>query len=150
MSEKNVGKLVRRLKSLISAKDGSIMVRNGAKKYALPVEAKVVFSQHYAFVTLPGLAGLYRVEGRQLRPMGAEEDASEAYMELGNEGSRIRRGRGRSAPEVPDAIKEALKLVPKGYRLAFDADGTPRLVKMRRRRKRTKDSHPDAEQEAGS
>ncbi|MCX7800827.1 MAG: hypothetical protein N2109_10855 [Fimbriimonadales bacterium] len=150
MSEKNVGKLVRRLKSLISAKDGSIMVKNGARKYALPVEAKVVFSEHYAFVTLPGLAGLYRVEGRQLKPMGAQEDASEAYVELGREGSARRSGRGRSVPEVPDVVKEALQQIPKGYRLAFDRDGRPKLVKMRKRRKRAPDAEGEGNSDSGS
>ncbi len=125
------------MKNSVPEKEGCILVKSGVRRYVLPIAAQVQVSPNYAFVSLPAVSGLYRIEnGKGWKEMDAMDDASEASRELSEAAAPRRRGRPRAIRELPDALKEALKQIPDGYRIGYDPDGTPKLVRKRSRRKR--------------
>jgi len=129
---KTVQNVKNSLKFKAQVKPNLISVRIGVKKYVLPVEARVLSSGEYMFLSFPACSELFKITDKKLVPMDAEADATEAYDAL-NPGKK--RGRKRSATSVlPDHIAQALKNIPEGYRLGYDANGTPRLVRKRVRK----------------
>lgn len=135
MMDKSAQNVIRSLRARIPKKPGSVVVRIGAKRYELPTDVQVAGSERYGFVVVPPLIGLYRIEGRDLKAMEPTEDASEAFAELSGQSAR-KPGRPKAIRELPDVLKEALRQIPEGYRIGYDPDGTPKLVRKRNRRKR--------------
>src|SRR5687767_2441397 len=127
---KTVKSVKNSLKFKAQPKPGILSVRVGVKKYAVPVEARIISSGNYIFLSFPASSELYQVQNKELSAMDANADAGEAYTAL-NPGKR--RGRKRSAAaSLPPELAEALKGIPPGYKLGYGADGTPRLVKKRK------------------
>lgn len=118
------------LKFKATPKSGVLSVRVGVKKYNIPVDARLLSSGEYMFLSFPASSELYQVQGKQLSPMDSKADATEAYAAL-NPGKK--RQRRRSAAAMPAELEAALKNIPAGYRLGYGPDGTPRLVKKRKR-----------------
>jgi hypothetical protein len=131
---KTVKSVKNSLKFKANVKDGILSVRVGVKKYALPVQARILSDGEFMFLSFTASSELYRIDGKKLTAMPNDEDATAAYTAL-NPGRSRRRGRRRNVPALPAALEEALRNIPAGYRLGFDATGTPRLVKRRQRRK---------------
>lgn len=129
---KTVQNVKNSLKFKAQVKPNLISVRIGVKKYVLPVEARVLSSGEYMFLSFPACSELFKITDKKLVSMDAEADATEAFNAL-NPGKK--RGRRRSsANALPDQIAQALKNIPDGYRLGYDASGTPRLVRTRIRK----------------
>jgi len=129
---KTVQNVKNSLKFKAQVKPNLISVRIGVKKYVLPVEARVLSSGEYMFLSFPACSELFQITDKKLVSMDAEADATEAFNAL-NPGKK--RGRRRSsANALPDQIAQALKNIPDGYRLGYDASGTPRLVRTRIRK----------------
>jgi len=143
MADKNVQSAVRSLRARVPKKEAEVSIRVGGKRFELSLALQSLASERYCFVALPSVAGLYRIEGRELKEMEPTDDASEAFAEL-DAGMPKRPGRPKAIRELPDFLKEALKNIPEGYRIGYDPDGTPKLVRKRNRRKRKGD------QESGS
>lgn len=130
---KTVQSVKNSLKFKAQPKGGVLTVKIGVKKYSLPVEARMISGENYLFLSFPACSELFKVDGKTLEPMPSGADASEAYNVL-NPGKR--RGRRKSSDvQLPSELADALKAIPNGYRLSYGADGSPRLVKTRRRRK---------------
>jgi hypothetical protein len=128
---KTVKSVKNSLKFKAQPKPGILSVRVGVKKYAVPVEARIISSGNYIFLSFPASSELYQVQSKELSAMDANADAGEAYTAL-NPGKR--RGRKRSAAaSLPPELAEALKGIPAGYKLGYGTDGVPRLVKKRKR-----------------
>lgn len=122
------------LKFKAHQKPGLLTVRVGVKKYVLPVEARILTSADHIFLSFPASSELYQVKNKQLTAMAGSADATAAYESL-NPG-RKRRGRKASAgASMPAEIAEALAKIPAGFKLGYDANGKPRLVKKRTRTK---------------
>ncbi len=122
------------LKLRAEAREGVLTLRMGVKKYVLPFEARMLSSDDYVFVHIPPTAEIMRVDGRQLVVVTKGDEAEEAAKSFRKKRRKSSRG-GEEEAELPDNVKEALTKIPDGYRLGYDADGQPRLVKTRRRRK---------------
>lgn len=122
------------LKFKAAVKDGLLTVRVGVKKYTLPVEARILTSSDYIFLSFPASSELYEVKNKQLSPMAPTADATEAFAAL-NPG-RKRRGRrgGGASASMPKDVMDALSKIPSGFKIGYDTDGKPRLVKKRTRR----------------
>lgn len=123
------------LKLRAEAREGVLTLRMGVKKYVLPFEARMLSSDDYVFVHIPPTAEIMRVDGRQLVVVTKADEAEEAAKTFRKKRRKSSRGDSEEA-ELPDNVKEALNKIPDGYRLGYDADGQPRLVKTRRRRKK--------------
>ncbi len=135
-SGKNVKSVKNSLKFKANVKEGILSVRVGVRKYKLPGSARILSNGDYLFLSFPASSELFRVRNKQLSPMKAEDDATDAYQQL-NPGRRRRKRVSRSAT-VPATVMAALKNIPSGYRLGYDVSGQPRLVRKRQRRSKTK------------
>ncbi len=129
--KKTVKTVKNSLKFKAQPKDGILTVRVGVKKYTLPVEARILSDENYIFLSFSASTELYKVDGKTLAPMPAEADAAEAHAALTPKRHRTRRK--KAAAQVPAEVVNALKKIAKGYRLGFDADGEPKLVRTRKR-----------------
>lgn len=133
---KTVDAVTRALKLRATPKDRSLTLRMGVKKHMLPFEVRVLTSSDYLFVHVPPAAGIMKITKDGLVPVTSYDEAKQAQASF----RQSRKGRGRvaraaAAVEMPAELATALKKVPAGYKLAYDADGKPRLVKARKRRK---------------
>jgi hypothetical protein len=131
---KTVQNVKNSLKFKAQVKPNLVSVRIGVKKYVLPIEARVLSSGEYMFLSFPACSELFKIADKKLVPMEASADATDAFAAL-NPGKK--RGRRKAATSVlPDHLAQALKNIPDGYRLGYDANGVPRLVRTRTRRKK--------------
>jgi hypothetical protein len=128
---KSVQSVKNSLKFKAQPKAGILSVKVGVKKFSVPVEARMLSNGDFVFLSFPASSELYRVENKQLEPMDASGDASDAFNALN---PKKRRGRRRTAAvSMPAALAEALKTLPAGYKLGYGADGSPKLVRSRKR-----------------
>lgn len=130
---KNVKNVKNSLKFKAQPKAGVLSVRVGVKKYAVPVEARLISNGEFVFLSFSGVSELFRVKNKELTAMGPSEDATEAYAALNPGRKRGGRRKAQSA-EMPAQLAEALKAIPSGFKLAYDATGTLRMVKKRTRK----------------
>lgn len=120
------------LKFKAQPRSGVLSLKIGVKKYSIPLEARMISGGDYLFLSFPALSELFRVENKELNPMAAGADATEAYGVL-NPSKRRGRRRSRSVA-MPPELEAALRAVPSGYKLGYGTDGSPKLVKTRKRR----------------
>jgi hypothetical protein len=109
----------------------ALALRVGNKKFVLPFEVRIIQSEDFIFVHIPPAAGIMRIEGKKVELVTKSEDAERAALSF----RLARKARRENRVELPDAIKDALKKIPPGYKLGYDADGGMKLVKARKRRK---------------
>jgi hypothetical protein len=128
---KTVQNVKNSLKFKARVKQNTISVRVGVKKFTLPLEARMLSGGDFLFLSFPACSELFRVVGKQLSAMDSSADATEAFEAL-NPGKRDSR-RKPSPARLPSAVEAALKEIPEGYRLGYDAGGRPRLVRTRKR-----------------
>jgi hypothetical protein len=131
---KTVQNVKNSLKFKAQEKEGILSVKIGVKKFSLPVKARMISGDEYLFLSFPASSELYRVTSKDLDPMDKEEDATEAFNVL-NTGKKRGRRRGGSV-EMPDELAAALRAIPSGYKLGYNADGSPKLVRSRQRTKK--------------
>ncbi|MFY9235140.1 MAG: hypothetical protein WAO58_11865 [Fimbriimonadaceae bacterium] len=132
---KTVQSVKNSLKFKALPRQGILSVRVGVKKYPVPVDARIISSGEYIFLSFPASSELYQVSGKQLTAMDSGADASAAYVELNP--SRKRTRKRREAAAMPTALAEALKNIPAGFKLGYGTDGALRLVRKRKRSKKS-------------
>ena len=134
---KSVQEVKNSLKFKADEKDGLLTIRFGVKKFVIPHKARMMSDGKFMFLSFGASSELYEVSGKTLKPMDKGADGSAAYEAL-KPATKKPRGakKDKSAVELPAALAEALKSLPAGYRLGVGADGTPKLVKTRTRRKK--------------
>lgn len=136
LANRSVQSVKNSLKFKAHPKAGILSVKVGVKKYQIPVEARMISGEGYMFLSFPACSELFKIENKTLKAMASNEDASAAFEKLNP--SR-RRGRRRSINvEMPTALVEALKNLPSGFKLGYSNDGSPKLVKSRKRTSRKK------------
>ncbi len=132
--QKSVQNVKNSLKFKASPKTGILSVKVGVKKFSLPVEARMLSNGDYLFLSFSASSELYTVDGKDLKPMAADADATAAFQAL-NPGKRRGRRR-REQIQMPTELANALKSLPAGYKLGYSADGAPKLVRTRTRTKK--------------
>lgn len=130
--DRNVKNVKNSLKFKANVKQGILSVRVGVKKFAIPGQARILSNGDYIFLSFSANSELYKIQGKKLTPMDANEDATAAYAQL-NPGRKARRR--RAAREMSPELANALRAIPFGYKLGYDLSGSPRLVKKRLRRR---------------
>lgn len=128
---KTVEDVVKGLKLKATPTHNVLSLRVGVKKFALPFEARTLVSDQYLFAHLPPTAAIFRITDNGLVPV---EDAAEAIGAVKSLRPRKQRTERAVSVDMPDALAKALSAIPSGYKLAYDANGQPRLVKKRERR----------------
>lgn len=132
--KKTVQSVKNSLKFKAQPKSGILSVRIGVRKFSVPIEARMISGGSYLFLSFPACSELYRVDAKELHPLPSDEDATDAYNVLNPSKKRTRR-RGSSV-NMPQELADALKAIPSGYKLGYNLDGSPKLVKTRRRSKK--------------
>jgi hypothetical protein len=131
--QKSVQNVKNSLKFKAAPKAGILSVKVGVKKFAIPVEARMLSNGNYLFLSFSASSELYTIDGKELKPMASEVDATEAFQAL-NPGKRRGRRR-REQVQMPPELEQALRALPTGYKLGYSADGSPKLVRARTRKK---------------
>lgn len=131
---KTVDSIKRALKLRAEPKRNSLTLRMGVKKLPLPFEVRLITSGDYLFVHVPPSAELFKIDEDGLQPVQSVEEAQSATQSFRRGGKRGKRGGRASAQEMPEQLMQALRAIPSGFKLGFNPDGTPRLVKTRKRR----------------
>lgn len=131
--QKSVQNVKNSLKFKASPKSGILSVRVGVKKFALPVEARMLSNGEYLFLSFTASSELYTISGKELKPMPSDADATAAFVALNPAKRRGRRR--REQVQMPAELELALKALPAGYKLGYDSDGVPKLVRARTRNK---------------
>lgn len=129
---KSLEKIKAGLKLRTQPTDG-LSLRIGTRKFDLPFEVRTIKSDEYIFVHIPPNAEILKFEGKEVRIV-----ADEAEAEAASSSFRKRRKRGRTpkAPaDIPPDIKDLLQKIPAGYKISYNPDGSPKIVKTRTRRK---------------
>lgn len=121
------------LKYAAAEKDRVLTVRLGVKKLVLPVKARVLASGDFLFLSFPASTEIYKIEGKELALVDDEGaiEAREALKTTKKRGGR----RSKKDVEMTDEMQKLLAAIPAGYRLGYDRNGAPKLVKTRTRRK---------------
>jgi len=131
--QKSVQNVKNSLKFKVAPRSGVLSVKVGVKKFALPLEARMLSNGEYLFLSFAASSELYTVSGKELSPMPSEMDATQAFLAL-NPGKRRGR-RKRESVQMPPELEAALRSLPSGYKLGYGTDGTPKLVRVRSRKK---------------
>jgi hypothetical protein len=133
-SEKSVQSVKNSLKFKAQEKEGVLSVRVGVKKYGVPIKARMLSSGEFLFLSFPASSELYRVDKKNLTAMGKNEDAGKAFESL-NPGRKARRKRSGGI-ELTEELSAALSKIPDGFKLGYGPDGSPKLVRTRKRSKK--------------
>lgn len=131
--KKTVQNVKNSLKFKAQEKEGVLSVKVGVKKYSVPIKARMLSSSNYLFLSFPASSELYEIDSKQLNALDKDADATDAFDVL-NPGKRRARRRS-SVVSMPAELAEALKSLPSGYKLGYGADGSPKLVRTRKRGK---------------
>lgn len=121
------------LKLRTNAKEGALSLKLGVRKAQLPFETRLVQSDEYIFVHVPPSAEIFRIDGKRLIQVETVEEAEKAMTSFKK--SRKKGGRTKKNVTMPSDLEQALAKIPDGFRLGYDANGEPRLVRTRQRRK---------------
>lgn len=132
--QKSVQNVKNSLKFKASPKSGILSVKVGVKKFAIPVDARMLSDGNYLFLSFAASSELYTINGKDLAAMPSEVDATDAFHAL-NPGKRRGRRR-REQVQMPAELEAALKTLPAGYKLGYGTDGSPKLVRARTRKKK--------------
>jgi len=114
----------------------ALTLRVKGKKHLLPVETRTLESEEFVFVHIPPAAEIFKIEENGLRLVTDDTEAEAAVMSF-RKSRRAKTKEGRS-PAMPVELAQLLSKLPTGYKLGYDANGAPKLVKTRRRRKAAK------------
>ncbi len=133
---RSLEKLKSGLKLRTSSKEGALSLKLGVRKAQLPFETRLVQSDEYIFVHVPPSAEIFKIDGKRLIQVTTSEEAEKAIVSFRK--AKKRGGRGsKKDVEMPNDLEQALAKIPDGFKLGYDANGTPRLVKTRQRRKKS-------------
>jgi hypothetical protein len=116
------------------ARDALAVMVNGQPHVLLGAEARVLVGTRFAYVSAPAFSHIVELRDGSLQPLPDDCPADEIESELLPlvEKPRQVKARAQSA-DLPEELKDLLKSqIPDGYRIASDADGQIRLVKMRK------------------
>ncbi len=132
---KNVDSITRALKLKAAPKQNALTFRLGTKKLTLPFEVRTLQSDGFVFLHIPPAAGILKVTGEGLELVENDDEAVAAQASFRKPRAKRAVRRAPKTVELPNELMSALNKIPAGHKLVFDANGAPRLVKMRTRRK---------------
>ncbi|MCW5937854.1 MAG: hypothetical protein KIT11_11185 [Fimbriimonadaceae bacterium] len=131
---KSLEKTKSALKLRTEAKSGVLTLRIGVKKHVLPFEVRMLNSDEYIFVHIPPSAEIMKLTGDGLQVVTSDNEA-EAAAKSFRKSRRRGGGRGSRSAAVPENVQQILEQIPAGYKIGYNADGSVKLVKSRRRRR---------------
>lgn len=124
------------LKLRTNSTNGALSLKMGVRKMTLPFEARLIKSDEFVFVHIPPSAEIFKIDGKNLKMVTDAKEAEEAVVSFRKARKRGKRSAAKDV-EMPTELESALNKIPDGFKLGYDADGRPRLVKTRTRRKKS-------------
>lgn len=128
---KSAQDLTRALKLKAEPRTEALTLRIGTKKHVLPFEVRLLSSNEYIFVHIPPSAAILKVTKNGLSLVEKSEEAATAAASFRTR--KKRSSRSGAGVGLPEELASALKKIPQGYKLAYDGDGKPKLVRKRNR-----------------
>lgn len=132
---KTIDKTKSALKLRTQARDGALTLRLGVKKYVLPFEVRLLTSNEFVFVHIPPCAEIMKIASSGLEVVTDSATADEAAKSF-RRGRKRSAGKNSSKVELPNDVAAALSKIPAGYKIGYSADGSVKLVRSRKRRKK--------------
>ena len=132
--KKTVQNVKNSLKFKATEREGVLSIKVGVRKFAVPVKARMLSTGEFLFLSFPASSELYKVHNKELTAMPKDDDATDAYIALNPGKKRTRRK--SSSVDMPDALQEALRNIPPGFKLGYTLDGSVKLVRTRTRTKK--------------
>lgn len=134
---KTVQAITNGMKLRATPKEGALTLRLGTKKYTLPFEARMIASSEYVFIHIPSAAAIMKIGASELKEVATADEAEAARKSFRPARKKAApKKRASRAAEMPAELAEALKKLPAGYKLAYGADGKPKMVRTRNRSKK--------------
>jgi hypothetical protein len=121
------------LKFKAQEKEGVLTVKVGVRKYCVPVKARMLSGDHFLFLSFPASSELYEMTDNSLLILDNDDQAEGAYEAL-NPAKPRQKGKAGTV-EMPSELADALKKIPAGVKVGYNEDGSPKLVRTRRRSK---------------
>lgn len=132
---KSVEKVKSSLKLRTQERTGALTLRLGVKKYVLPFEVRMLNSSEFIFVHIPPSAEIMRLTPGGLEVVSDIATAEEAAKSF-RKGRKRSSGKSSKAVEMPSEVAAALNKIPPGFKIGYGADGSVKLIKTRKRRKK--------------
>lgn len=125
------------LKLRTTPRDGALTLRLGVRKYVLPFEVRLLQSEEFVFVHIPPSAEILQVVDGELKIVEDLATAEKAAGTFRKTRKKASPGAGKAAKnsDVPSDVMEALSKIPSGYKVGYDAEGKPKLIRTRKRGK---------------
>ncbi len=131
---KTIEKTKAALKLRTSATPKILTLKVKGKKHVLPIEARLIESDEYVFIHIPPTAEIFQIMPDGLKMVTTDEGADAAVAAF-RKARRRQSGPEGKGPIVPPELASILSKIPAGYKLGYGADGSPKLIKTRRRNK---------------
>lgn len=123
------------LKQRAISQENALTLRLGRRRIVLPAEVRTLASDDYMFVHIPAFAEVLKRDGSESKIVTTVKEADAARKSFPRKSrKKTRSGGKRETPEIPADVKDALSALPAGYKLGYDENGKPKLVKKRKRR----------------
>ncbi len=132
---KSLDQLKSSLKLRAQSRHGALTLRLGVKKYSLPFEVRMLNSSEFIFVHIPPSAEIMKFTSEGLELVTDLKDGETAAKSFRKSKKRAST-RASKLTEIPEDVASALSKVPAGYKIGYGADGSPKLVRTRKRRKK--------------
>ena len=94
----------------------------------------MLHSGELLYLSFKSLADIFMLKGDHLVPVTSDKEAEEAMASLLQQGKKAKRSVTHRS--IPPELDIALRNTPQGYRIGYGPDGSPRLVKTRKRTKK--------------
>lgn len=121
-----------------SKRVSTVQVKIGAAKASLPVETFLFATEAgYGFLSVQPINAVVQLKSDGTYEAVAPKDIAVAVNSL--KAYRVKSApaeKGRPTVAVPDELQKLLAQLPKGYKLAVDANGKYKMVKSRERKKK--------------
>lgn len=132
---KSVEKIKSSLKLRTQERTGALTLRMGVKKYVLPFEVRMLSSSEFIFVHIPPSAEIMKLTPGGLEVVSDVNTAEEAAKSF-RKGRKRSSGKASKAVELPADVAAALNKIPAGFKIGYSNDGSVKLIKTRKRRKK--------------
>ena len=130
---KSLEKIKSGLKLRTQPREGALTLRLGTRKYTLPFETRLITSDDYVFIHIPPTAEILKIDGKEIVVVTSSDEADNAASSFRKRRSRAKSTR-QSSLSMPSDIQEMLNKLGAGVKIGYGPDGTPRLVRVRKRR----------------
>lgn len=132
---KSVQKVKSSLKLRTQASEGVLSLKIGRKNFTLPFEVRMLSSSEFVFVHIPPCSEIMKI-GEEGFEVISDTPTAELAAKSFRRSRKRNSSKSASKVELPAEVSAALNKIPPGYKIAYGTDGSVKLVRTRKRRKK--------------